>query len=55
MFKKVSTFFLGVVFFMAIGGISFASESLSIFWAEWDPASYLQELVLDFEAEPVSR
>ena len=30
MFKKVSTFFLGVVFSMAIGGISFAGESLSI-------------------------
>ena len=51
MFKKVSTFFLGLAFFIAISGTSFASESLSIFWAEWDPASYLQELVQDFEAE----
>ncbi len=27
------------------------AEELNIFWAEWDPANYLQELVNDFTAE----
>jgi multiple sugar transport system substrate-binding protein len=27
------------------------SQELTIFWAEWDPANYLQELVNDYEAE----
>ena len=25
-----------------------AQEELTIFWAEWDPANYLQELVNDY-------
>ena len=29
---------------------SYAQE-LTIFWAEWDPANYLQELVNEYEAE----
>ena len=28
-----------------------AAEELTIFWAEWDPANYLQELVNDYTAE----
>ncbi|MBD1556633.1 extracellular solute-binding protein [Vibrio sp. S9_S30] len=28
-----------------------AAEKLTILWAEWDPANYLQELVLDYEDE----
>lgn len=38
-------------------GLAFASttsawtQELTIFWAEWDPANYLQELVNDYEAE----
>ena len=51
MFKKGSIFFLGFVFFLAVSGPAIAADSLSIFWAEWDPATYLQELVLDFEKE----
>ena len=51
MFKKGSIFFLGFVFFLAVSGSAIAADSLSIFWAEWDPATYLQELVLDFEKE----
>ena len=27
-----------------------AQEELTIFWAEWDPANYLQELVNDYPA-----
>ena len=27
------------------------AEELTIFWAEWDPANYLQELVNEYEAE----
>ena len=51
MFKKRSIFFLGFVFILAVSGSAIAADSLSIFWAEWDPATYLQELVLDFEKE----
>ena len=28
-----------------------SSQELTIFWAEWDPANYLQELVNEYEAE----
>lgn len=28
-----------------------ATDQLTILWAEWDPANYLQELVLDYEDE----
>jgi multiple sugar transport system substrate-binding protein len=51
MFKKGCVFFLGFVFVLAVSGAAIAADSLSIFWAEWDPATYLQELVLDFEKE----
>ena len=37
---------------LSFGGMSSASaEELTIFWAEWDPANYLQELVNEYEAE----
>ena len=32
-------------------GTSAWSQELTIFWAEWDPANYLQELVNIYEAE----
>ena len=38
-------------------GLTFATttsslaQELVIFWAEWDPANYLQELVNEYEAE----
>ena len=51
MFKKMKVFSMVAVFFLLTGGFAFAGQSLSIFWAEWDPATYLQELVLDFEKE----
>ncbi len=51
MVKKGSVFIFAIVFFLSLSGAAAAADSLSIFWAEWDPATYLQELVLDFEAE----
>lgn len=51
MVKKGSVFIFAIVFFLAVSGAAIAADSLSIFWAEWDPATYLQELVLDFEQE----
>jgi multiple sugar transport system substrate-binding protein len=32
-------------------GTSVLAQELTIFWAEWDPANYLQELVNEYEAE----
>ncbi len=51
MVKKSSVFVLGILFFLTVSSAAIAADSLSIFWAEWDPATYLQELVLDFEKE----
>ncbi len=34
-----------------LGNSQAYSQELTIFWAEWDPANYLQELVNDYEAE----
>jgi multiple sugar transport system substrate-binding protein len=51
MVKKGRVLVFGLIFFLTVGGVAIAGDSLSIFWAEWDPATYLQELVLDFEAE----
>jgi multiple sugar transport system substrate-binding protein len=33
------------------GGTAAYSQELTIFWAEWDPANYLQELVNEYEKE----
>ncbi len=35
----------------ALGATHVAAQDLVIFWAEWDPANYLQELVNEYEAE----
>src|SRR5882672_8814585 len=32
-------------------GAAMAADELTIFWAEWDPANYLQELVNDYTAQ----
>ncbi len=40
----------GIAFSLATSTASYAQE-LTIFWAEWDPANYLQELVNQYEAE----
>jgi multiple sugar transport system substrate-binding protein len=34
-----------------LGTWAASAEELNIFWAEWDPANYLQELVNDFTKE----
>jgi multiple sugar transport system substrate-binding protein len=36
---------------MLASSTSVLSQELTIFWAEWDPANYLQELVNDYTAE----
>ena len=38
-------------FALALGTLPAAATELTIFWAEWDPANYLQELVNDYTAE----
>ena len=37
--------------FLLWSGTSVMAQELTIFWAEWDPANYLQELVNQYEAE----
>jgi len=39
----------GISLFTFVG--SAAAQELTIFWAEWDPANYLQELANQYEAE----
>jgi multiple sugar transport system substrate-binding protein len=46
------TLLMGAAFTLAGGLHSRAqAQELTIFWAEWDPANYLQELVNDYTAE----
>ncbi|MEO6299545.1 MAG: extracellular solute-binding protein [Paracoccaceae bacterium] len=50
MHSKMAGLLAGAV--LTMFGTSHAySQELTIFWAEWDPANYLQELVNDYEAE----
>ena len=35
----------------ACGASGVAAQDLVIFWAEWDPSNFLQELVNEYEAE----
>lgn len=48
--KGVASLLAGIGFIIA-GGTSVHATELTIFWAEWDPANYLQELVNDYEKE----
>src|SRR5919106_2004587 len=48
--KTVTGILAGIGFTLACTTTAFAQE-LTIFWAEWDPANYLQELVNEYEAE----
>jgi multiple sugar transport system substrate-binding protein len=47
----------GIAALLAAAGLTFTlagrapAEELTIFWAEWDPANYLQELVNDYTKE----
>ena len=47
---KVMGLLAGVGFSALASSAAYAQE-LTIFWAEWDPANYLQELVNEYEAE----
>src|SRR6476620_2481299 len=52
--RKTLTGLLAGLSMTLAGGVSIhaaQSEELTIFWAEWDPANYLQELVNDYTAE----
>ena len=48
--KKWSGLLAGVVFALACSSAP-AAEKLTILWAQWDPANYLQELVKDYEKQ----
>ncbi|MEO9339280.1 extracellular solute-binding protein [Mesorhizobium sp. SB112] len=48
--KTLTGMLAGMALTLACGTSAFAQE-LTIFWAEWDPANYLQELVNEYEAE----
>ena len=52
--KKLTGLLAGIGFSLACGTSAFAQE-LTIFWAEWDPANYLQELVNEYRRRPESR
>ncbi len=47
---KLAGLIAGLGLTVATTSSAFAEE-LTIFWAEWDPANYLQELVNEYEAE----
>src|SRR5690606_20124280 len=36
---------------LTMGAVSAQAQELTILWAEWDPANYLQELVNEYQAE----
>ena len=47
---KLTGLLAGTAMF-ALTATSAMAEDLVIFWAEWDPANYLQELVNDYTEE----
>ena len=51
--RKIMTSMLaGIGLTLACGTSVYAQDKeLTIFWAEWDPANYLQELVNEYTAE----
>src|SRR4051794_38100226 len=48
--KRLTGVIAGIGLSLAMSTAAFAQE-LTIFWAEWDPANYLQELANQYEAE----
>ena len=42
---------LAAAVFALAGKAAVAADTLTILWAEWDPANYLQELVKDYEKQ----
>jgi multiple sugar transport system substrate-binding protein len=51
MLKKNLLGILASAAFALAAGAASAQEELTIFWAEWDPANYLQELANEYTAE----
>ena len=51
--KRLLGLFAGASSALALGfaAVPASAQELTIFWAEWDPANYLQELVNDYTAE----
>lgn len=49
--KRILTGLLAGAAMSVLGVANASAEDLVIFWAEWDPANYLQELVNEYEAE----
>ncbi len=48
--RKLTGLLAGAVLALA-SHAAFAAEQLTILWAQWDPADYLQELVKDYEKQ----
>ncbi len=48
--SKLTGMLAGIAMTLASGTAAYAQE-LTILWAEWDPANYLQELVNEYQAE----
>jgi multiple sugar transport system substrate-binding protein len=48
--KSIAGLLAGIGLMIA-GGTSVQAQELTIFWAEWDPANYLQELANEYEKE----
>ena len=42
---------IAAVSLLAFAQLGHAQQKLTILWAEWDPANYLQELVKDYEKQ----
>jgi multiple sugar transport system substrate-binding protein len=51
MHRKVTGLLAGLALTLAGSVSSLHAQELTIFWAEWDPANYLQELVNEYEKE----
>lgn len=49
--RTITKGILAGVGLMLASSTSVLAQELTIFWAEWDPANYLQELVNEYEAE----
>ena len=50
MLKRLSKLLAGAVL-VAVAPFAAAQGKLTILWAQWDPANYLQELVKDYEKQ----
>ena len=48
--SKLTGIIAGIAMTLASGTAAYSQE-LTIFWAEWDPANYLQELANEYEKE----